>query len=81
MLYTKGYGVPQDYVQAIQWFRKAADQGFAAAQYNLGSLYYKGQGVPQDYAQAVQWYTKVSDQGDADAQNKLGSLYYNVSVR
>jgi TPR repeat protein len=32
LLYSSGEGVPQDYVQALIWFRKAADQGDARAQ-------------------------------------------------
>ena len=67
--------MPQDYAQAVQWFRKAAHQGFAAAQYNLGLLYDNGQGVPQDYVQAVQWYRKAADQENGDAQNNLGVMY------
>ena len=55
--------------------RKAADQGDAAAQYNLGVMYDNGQGVPQDYAEAVRWYRKAADQGDASAQYNLGRLY------
>ena len=55
--------MPQDYTQAAKWYRKAADQGNADAQPNLGLMYEKGQGVPQDYAQAVSWYRKAADQG------------------
>jgi len=36
-LYEKGHGVLQDYAEAAKWFRKAADQGYAQAQNNLGS--------------------------------------------
>src|SRR2546423_1782500 len=39
--------VPQDYAQAMQLFRKAADQGNAEAQNAIGEMYLKGQGVPQ----------------------------------
>jgi hypothetical protein len=73
--YSHGQGVLQDYGQAIQWYRKAADQGDAVAQATLGSLYEHGQGVPQDYAQAAQWFRKAADQGVASAQNNLGFLY------
>ena len=48
--YTKG-----DYPQAVKWFRKAAEQGNAFAQFNLGQIYTQGKGVPQDYAEAVKW--------------------------
>ena len=34
--YANGRGVPQDDVQAVKWYRLAADQGNASAQYNLG---------------------------------------------
>ena len=55
--------------------RKAADQGFASAQFNLGVMYANGQGVPQDYAAAVSWYRKAAEQGHASAQNNLGLMY------
>ena len=48
-MYAKGRGVAQDDVQAVKWFRKAALQGNASAQYNLGLMYYKGESVTQDY--------------------------------
>ncbi len=50
-MYGKGQGVPQDDAKAVKWYRKAAEQGYAGAQSNLGVMYGKGQGVPQDYAQ------------------------------
>ena len=65
-MYFKGQGVPQDYAAAVSWYRKAAEQGNASAQYNLGVMYDNGQGVPQDYAAAVSWYRKAADQGDAE---------------
>ena len=37
--YEEGLGVHQDYVEAVQWYRKAAEQGLANAQYNLGVMY------------------------------------------
>ncbi len=73
---AEGQGVPQDYAQAVSWYRKAADQGYAGAQYNLGYAYYTGQGVPQDYAQAVSWTRKAADQGHPPAQSNLGNAYY-----
>ncbi len=46
-----------DYAAAVKWFREAAEQGDADAQFNLGVNYYKGRGVPQDYVQAHMWYS------------------------
>src|SRR5215472_6965852 len=45
LLFFGGRGVPQDYAEAAKWFRKAADQGNADAQYGLGLLYFKGLAV------------------------------------
>ena len=56
---------------------QAAEQGFAAAQYNLGVMYDNGQGVRQDDAQAVQWYRKAAEQGHAKAQYNFGVMYAN----
>ena len=53
MYHTGKGGVPQDYIKALEWFRKSADQGNADAEVNLGSMYYFGQVVPQDYAEAM----------------------------
>jgi TPR repeat protein len=75
VLYEEGKGVPQDYVQAAAWYRKAADQGNANAQFALGAHYRRGQGVPQDYTQAAFWWRKAAEQGDADAQEELGEAY------
>ena len=48
--YFYGHGVPQDYAEAVKWWRKAAEQGNADAQLRLGHCYRNGHGVPQDYA-------------------------------
>jgi TPR repeat protein len=53
-------------------FRKAAEQGDAEAQYNLGNAYHYGRGVAQDYAEAVKWWRKATEQGSATAQYSLG---------
>ena len=37
-MYYNGEGVPQDYQEAVSWFRLAAEQGDASAQFNLGVI-------------------------------------------
>ena len=44
-MYQYGRGVAQDAKQAVSWYRKAAEQGNATAQYNLGAMYQNGDGV------------------------------------
>ena len=60
---------------AVKWYRKAAEQGDAGAQNNLGVVYELGQGVPQDHKTAVKWYRKAAEQGHAEAQYNLGVMY------
>lgn len=60
----------------IASLEKAAAQGDAAAQFNLGVLYDQGRGVRQDYQKAREWWEKAAAQGHAMAQVKLGFLYY-----
>jgi TPR repeat protein len=74
--YFKGEGVPKDDVQAVAWFRKAADQGHANAQYIISITYHYGQGgLAKDDVQAVMWLRKAADQGHSRAQYKLAWMY------
>jgi len=55
-MYQKGWGVPQDYVQARQWYEKSAGSGNSEAVNELGIFYENGWGVIQDYAQARHYF-------------------------
>ena len=57
----------------MAWYRKAADQGDADAQYILGYCYETGAGVPKDTAQAADWYRKAATQGHTNARQGLGA--------
>jgi TPR repeat protein len=74
-MYTNGEGVPQDYVEAVKWYRLAEDQGNADAQSNLGYMYANGRGVRQEHTEAVKWYRLAAGQGNAKAQCNLGVMY------
>jgi uncharacterized protein len=68
--YNKG-----DYTAAAKEWRPLAEQGVAAAQFNLGLMYYDGHGVPLDFAQAAEWFTKAAEQDYGKAQYDLGAMY------
>lgn len=75
-IYTAGHGdVKQDYTRAAAWFRQAAAQGVANANYNLGVLYHQGLGVEQDMGQAISWYENAAALGHPEAQYNLGIAY------
>ena len=65
-----------NYIEAIKWWRKAAEQGYAKAQTLLGSCYHNGQGVEKSYTEAAKWLRKAAEQGLAESQYMLGSCYY-----
>jgi TPR repeat protein len=67
----------KDQNDAISLYRKAADQGYALAQNNLGDLYMKGDGVKKDPVEAVRWFTAAADQGNIFAQSSLGDACAN----
>ncbi len=55
---------------AVKWYKQAAEQGHASAQFNLGEMYFKGQGVTQDYTRAYMWWEIAASQGDEKAVKK-----------
>lgn len=75
-LYRWGQGVERDIQQAMHWYRRAAETGFARAQANLAAIYLQGdEGVSIDYAEAHKWFEAAAKQGHAVAQYNLGLMY------
>ena len=68
--YQKG-----DFAVAFQSWLPLAEQGSAAAQFNVGLLYYDGKGIRQDYAQAANWFLLSAEQDYTKAQHDLGAMY------
>lgn len=61
----------------LEKLRKAAEQGDAGAQWDLGAMYHVGKEVPQDVAEAFNWYRKAAEQGGTFYQLALGIIYEN----
>ncbi|MCL2122796.1 MAG: hypothetical protein FWH34_01770 [Desulfovibrionaceae bacterium] len=55
--------------------QKAADQGNADAQYQLGLIYRYGRGVPIDTNKALALFKKAAEQGNAQAYYSLAGVY------
>ena len=68
-------GPESDPAEAAKWYRLAAEQGNAIAQFNLGRSYTGGKGVLKDDAEAVRWFRLAAEQGHAEAQGVLGAMY------
>lgn len=76
LLYEFGKGVAQDGHQAVHYYKLAADQGDARAQYHLGCFYGDGKlGVRQDELQSFRYFEMAANQGHAGAQKYLAYRY------
>ena len=73
--YYQGDGVPQNFAEAVKWYRKAAEQEHTNSQYMLGLMYDRGEGMPTVYVEAVAWYRKAAEKGHTKAQLELGKKY------
>ncbi len=79
-LYWQGYGIEEDYENALYWYIKAAEQGHMEAQRSLGVMYSSERAKIQDHQKAIFWYTKAAEQGDNKAQYNLGFIYYTEHI-
>jgi TPR repeat protein/uncharacterized protein (UPF0335 family) len=52
-----------NYDQAIDLFKRAAQQGHPLAMYNLALHYRYGNGVQRDFGQAAEWFAKAAESG------------------
>ena len=68
-------GIAQEQSAAVRWYKRAAEQGYSGAQFNLGNCYQLGEGVKENKETAVYWYRQAALQGDADAQYMLALCY------
>ena len=75
--YRTGRCLKRDKANATEWFRRAAEQGHADAQYELGRIYYDyyRYGIEQDNEEAARWYQRAAEQDHPLAAFWLGDLY------
>lgn len=73
-LYQHGYGVKQDYAQAISLYEKSAKMGSPGGYFNLGGMYEHGDGVTQDDTKALEYYEQALAAGHYPAQKKIDLL-------
>ena len=71
----EGKGVPQNFAEAVNWYKKAVELGQNEAYAYLGAAYLDGRGVPVDEAEAVKLLQTGAEKGDARSQRRLAVLY------
>ena len=65
------------YKEAVQWYERAAKQGYACAQTHLALCYIHGAGVEVDYQIAKQWCEKAVEQEYYAAQYFMAEFFTN----
>jgi SEL1 protein len=73
-MHLNGYGVPQSNQVAADWFKLSAEQGFPAAQSNLGKLLYDTK-LKKDLIIATDYFELAAKQGILEAQYYLAEIY------
>ncbi|WP_374439920.1 tetratricopeptide repeat protein [Stella sp.] len=65
----------QRWDEAVQHYRRAAEESYAPAQASLGLLYEDGRGVPEDPVTAMRWYRLAAIQSYPPADTAIGLLH------
>ncbi len=79
-LYTR---IPPDPAQALAWWRRAAEQGNAEAQFMLATQYFYGVTTPADYGEAYRWalIAARSNRGSEAARNEVLKLTAEIRAK
>jgi TPR repeat protein len=64
-------------LEAVDYFRRSAELGFAPSQVVLGYFYDTGQLVVQEPGQALYWYKKAAEQDDVLGEWLTGELVFS----
>ena len=64
-------------LEAIKWYRRAAEVAMRMPSGAIGNIYYDGRGVSQDYTEAVKWLQKAATRVDSEAQFNIAVMYHN----
>ena len=67
--------LPKSGPLSFMWYKRAADQGLAEAQFNVAIAFKDGKGTPVHKLQAFRYFRLAALQGHDRAQNNLGAMY------
>lgn len=74
-MYENGEGKPQNFSNAIRWYRRAAAQEHAEAYFKVGQMFENSVGVPRDFGAAFDAYSAAADLGHQEAELKMAEFY------
>ncbi len=72
--FERGEGVAKDEVEAVRWFKNAAESGHGSGMFNFGLALSEGRGVEKDEVEAVRWFRRSAEAGDALGKGSLGTM-------
>jgi hypothetical protein len=62
---------------AIEWFKRASDQDYSPASYDLGLAYLIGRGIKKNEAKGCELFLKSARQGNDEGEYSIGTCYYD----
>jgi uncharacterized protein len=81
VMHEWGNGMPQDNVEALEWYRLSAEQSHKDAQNNLGAMLSKGEGVEQDFVKALKWFVVAADNGSEGGRKNIDIVEKRMSSK
>jgi TPR repeat protein len=80
-MFQQGQGMPINHAEAAEWYRKAAEQGYAEAQHELGMQYAEGRGVFRDNVLAYMWLSLSGTAAKTSADVDRATVIKRMSKR
>jgi uncharacterized protein len=84
-MYAQGRGLPKDQREALNWLRRAARQGDAGAQFQLGRALHRQSldstvaGLSENRIEGFMWLQLASDQGFHNAESACNQLNLHMT--
>jgi TPR repeat protein len=74
-MYLNGYGLMMNDSKALEWWKRASDQGYTDASFSIAMLYSLGEGkVKKDMDKAIEYYLMAVEDGHEDANMIIRSM-------
>ena len=74
-MYLNGYGLAMNDSRALEWWKRASDQGYTDASFSIAMLYSLGEGkVEKDMDKAIDYYLMAVEDGHEDAHMIIRSM-------
>lgn len=73
------YRLQNEFSEALAWYGRSARQGYATAEFNIGTIYYNGNGMPSDTIEAYAWFLIARAAGEDSAAEAVSISEHEIS--